>query len=80
MPSATLTSKGQITIPQEIRDEMGLRKGQRLDFRVDTKGRLILEPLTGDVRKLKGIVRSSRKSAPSLREISEAIIRGYSKS
>jgi len=80
MPFSTLTSKGQITIPQEIRKDLGLRQGQRLDFRVDPKGRLILEPLTQDVRKLKGIVRSPRKRPPSLGEIAEAIARGYAKS
>jgi AbrB family looped-hinge helix DNA binding protein len=77
MATGTLTSKGQITIPQEIRDQLQLRKGQRLDFRVDAKGRLVLEPLTQDVRKLKGIVRSSRKKPASLRQIAQAIARGY---
>jgi AbrB family looped-hinge helix DNA binding protein len=79
MPAATLTSKGQITIPQEIRDALQLRKGQRLDFRVDAKGRVILEPLTQDIRKLKGMVRSTRKRAPSLDEIADAIAHGYAK-
>ena len=54
MPVSTLTSKGQITIPQEIREELQLRKGQRLEFRLDAKRRLILEPLTNDVRRLRG--------------------------
>ncbi|SPF42696.1 hypothetical protein SBA4_2960022 [Candidatus Sulfopaludibacter sp. SbA4] len=59
---------------------MQLRKGQRLDFHVDTRGRLIVEPLTQDVRRLKGLVRSSRKRPPSLAEIAKAIERGYAKS
>jgi antitoxin PrlF len=80
LPASTLTSKGQITIPQEIREELHLRKGQRLEFRVDTKGRLIIEPLTQDVRKLKGLVRSARRRPPSLGEIAKAIESGYAKS
>ena len=79
MPVSTLTSKGQITIPQEIREELQLRKGQRLEFRLDAKRRLILEPLTNDVRRLRGIVRPSRKRAPSLAEIGKAIADGYAK-
>ncbi len=77
MPTATVTSKGQITIPQSIRNGLQLQTGQRLDFRIDAKGRLIVEPITQDVRRLKGSVRSSRKRAASLAEIHRAIVRGY---
>ncbi len=79
MPVSTLTSKGQLTVPQEIREELHLRKGQRIEFRVDAKRRLILEPLTNEIRKLKGMVRSPRKRAPSLAEIRRAIADGYAR-
>jgi antitoxin PrlF len=32
MPTATVTSKGQITIPQQVRDAMGLQAGSKVDF------------------------------------------------
>ena len=84
VPASTLTSKGQITIPHEIpheiREELQLRKGHRLNFRVDPAGRLIVEPITQDVGKWKGIVRSSRKRPPSLYEIAKAIKDGCTKS
>jgi antitoxin PrlF len=32
MPSATITSKGQITIPIEVRKKLGLKAGTRIDF------------------------------------------------
>jgi antitoxin PrlF len=79
MPASTLTSKGQITIPQEIREELQLRKGQRLEFRVDARGCLILKPLTNDIRRLRGIVRSSRKRPPSLAAIRKVIADGYAR-
>lgn len=38
MPTSTLTSKGQITIPKKIRDLLHLRTGQRVEFQFDPVG------------------------------------------
>lgn len=38
MPTATLTSKGQITVPIEVRRNLGLRQGSRVDFVPDGHG------------------------------------------
>jgi len=35
MPTATITSKGQITIPKKIREKLGLKPGDKLDFEVE---------------------------------------------
>ena len=35
MPTATLTTKGQITIPQAVRQRLGLKTGDRVDFVFD---------------------------------------------
>lgn len=43
MPSAKLTSKGQITIPKEVREALGLHTGDRLAFRVHDDGRVEVE-------------------------------------
>jgi AbrB family looped-hinge helix DNA binding protein len=40
---ATMTSKGQLTIPKEIRDQLGLKPGDRLDFKVDGSTRAVME-------------------------------------
>jgi AbrB family looped-hinge helix DNA binding protein len=42
--TATLTSKGQVTIPQAIREALGLDTGARLSFELD-KGELRVRPL-----------------------------------
>jgi len=60
MPTATVTSKGQITIPKEVREELGLRVGDRVAFRVLEDGRAIVEPETIDLRELKGALKPKR--------------------
>ena len=40
----TLTSKGQATIPKNIRDRLGLKAGSRLIFEVNRAGELVLRP------------------------------------
>jgi len=43
--SSTVSSKGQITIPAEIRHRLGVKEGDRVEFVVDN-GRTILQPAT----------------------------------
>jgi antitoxin PrlF len=41
--SSTLSSKGQVTIPQEIRTRLGLKEGDRVEFVIEA-GRTVLRP------------------------------------
>jgi antitoxin PrlF len=41
--SSTISSKGQITVPLEIRNRLGLKKGDRVEFVVDN-GRTTIRP------------------------------------
>jgi antitoxin PrlF len=76
MPVATLTSKGQTTIPKEIRDLLGLAAGDKLDFVVESDGRVVLRPATQDVRELKGMLRKKGRKPVSLEEMDRAIAAG----
>jgi AbrB family looped-hinge helix DNA binding protein len=57
MPTSTLTSKGQTTIPKEIRERLNLQPGDRLEFVVDDDGRVVVLPATVDAAELVGILR-----------------------
>ncbi len=60
MSTATITSKGQVTIPKDIREKLGLRQGDRLIFYVED-GKAVAQPVRrGDFRELAGIVKSDR--------------------
>ena len=57
MPTATLTSKGQITVPKAVRDALGVRPGDRLAFRIRGDGTVTVEADTVDLLSLRGIVK-----------------------
>lgn len=42
MTTTTLTSKGQVTIPKRIRDELSLLPGSRVEFSVNTAGEVVI--------------------------------------
>lgn len=75
MPTATITSKGQITIPKRVRERLDWKSGDRLDFTVDASGRVIVELATGDVRELRGLLHRPGTSPVSVEEMNEAIRR-----
>ena len=52
MSISTLTSKGQTTIPRDVRDAAGLRTGDRLHFTVLADGTIILRVKNRSVRDL----------------------------
>jgi len=54
MPTATVTSKGQITIPVKVRKALGLKPGTRIDFYQNEDGRYVLYPKTGSIMDLAG--------------------------
>jgi len=78
MPTSTLTSKGQITLPKEVREHLHLQTGSRIDFVIDSAGSVTIRPLNQDFRSLKGIVRSRRRRPVSVEEMNESIAKGYS--
>jgi antitoxin PrlF len=77
MPSATVTSKGQITVPKEIRDHLGVEAGDRLSFHIGSGGEVVVEPETVDVRSLRGMLKR-RGRRISLEAMDAAIRRGAS--
>jgi len=75
---STVTSKGQITIPKEIRDRMRLQAGSRVEFEFNRQGQVIMRARNRDFHSLKGIVGNKRKTPVSVGEMNEAIARGWS--
>ncbi|MGH8218927.1 MAG: AbrB/MazE/SpoVT family DNA-binding domain-containing protein [Steroidobacteraceae bacterium] len=74
MAAATVTSKGQITIPIEVREALGLDAGDRVEFVEAEPGRFELVPATRSVTALKGMF-GKPKRAVSVEEMNAAIAR-----
>lgn len=53
---ATLTSKGQLTVPKPIRDQLRLHAGDRLEFLVQESGHVEMIPKRNSMTTLKRIV------------------------
>lgn len=56
MATATITTKGQITLPKIVRDRLGLRAGDKVEFVETSPGTFCLIAVSRDVRSLKGVI------------------------
>lgn len=62
MSTATITSKGQVTIPRDIREKLDLRQGDRLVF-YGEDGKAVVHPLRRrDIREPAGIVKNDGRT------------------
>jgi antitoxin PrlF len=59
---ATLTSKGQLTLPKEIRDRLNLDAGAILDFQVQP-----------DARRIRGLLKSPHAAPLTVEQMDEAV-------
>ncbi len=73
MARTTLTSKGQITLPKGIREQLGLKAGVKFDCHVDRDGYVVLVPLTVKLEDLIGIL-PYPGPPKTVEEINQAIV------
>ena len=77
MPRSTLTSKGQTTIPKEIRDHLGISSGDRIDFFVNRDGIVYIRPALVALKDLKGILHREGMKPVSIEEMNAAVRRRF---
>jgi len=80
MPSATMTSKGQITVPAQVRQAMRVQTGDRIEFVELGHGRFEIMPATRSIKELNGLFKGRRKKPVTIEEMDEAIARAASRS
>jgi AbrB family looped-hinge helix DNA binding protein len=62
--ATTMTSKGQVTVPREIRDRLGLKAGDKMAFTLLSDGTVVMRPKT---RRLSDLIGSlTRPGQPTV--------------
>jgi AbrB family looped-hinge helix DNA binding protein len=77
MPTTTLTSRGQTTIPKAIREELRLQPGDRIEFILE-EDQVVLRRAGADITALDGMLDRSDREPVSIDAMDEAIERAVS--
>lgn len=73
MSAATITSKGQTTIPVDIRRGMGLEPGDQIEFHLLTDGSATMRVKRGTLKDFIGVLTTEGQSPVSVKAMDEGI-------
>lgn len=73
MALATLTNKGQVTIPKEVRDSLGLQTGDKLEFVITESGKALFRPVTKKVDDVFGRLHKPGRKSVSIEAMDDVI-------
>jgi antitoxin PrlF len=70
---ATITSKGQVTVPKNIRDQLNIQAGTQLDFTLNNDGTISVRPLNRTALSVVGILKRPQQKAATVEQMNDAI-------
>ena len=70
---ATLTSKGQLTLPKEIRDRLNLDAGAILDFQIQDDNTINARHVQPDARRIRGLLKSPHAAPLTVKQMDDAV-------
>jgi AbrB family looped-hinge helix DNA binding protein len=73
MALATITTKGQVTIPKSVRDSLMLSTGDKIEFVVTNKREVLIRPISKKVDEVFGILHKPGRKTVSVAEMDEKI-------
>ena len=73
MSQATITSKGQITIPKDVRNILHLESGSKVDFLINDNGEAVMRSLSKTTEDVFGILSSPKRKKVSVREMDKKL-------
>jgi len=71
---ATITSKGQITIPAQVRSKLGIGAGDRIEFVETAQGQFSIVAASRSVRELNGLFHDRRRKPVTIADMNAAIV------
>jgi antitoxin PrlF len=72
MSLSTITSKGQTTIPKDVRDRFNLKPGDRLEFVIEGE-RVYLQPVNRSIKRLSGLLHQPGRPVLTLEQIEASL-------
>ncbi|UFU01849.1 AbrB/MazE/SpoVT family DNA-binding domain-containing protein [Ruania suaedae] len=76
MSTATMTSKGQITIPKDVRDDLHLTPGAKVMFVRLPSGHYEMVARTGKIEDLAGVLHDPDRATVTVEDMDEAVAAG----
>ncbi len=73
MALATITSKGQLTIPKTVRDSLRLHTGDKVELVVTEKGEALIKPITKKVDDVFGMLHKPGRKPVSTEKMDSGI-------
>ena len=73
---ATVTVKGQVTVPKEIRTRLNIEPGSQLDFKLNDDGSISVRPLNRSALSIIGILKRPRQASVSIEQMNAAAADG----
>ena len=73
MPETTITSEGQVALPKEVQDALGVHPGDPIEFVVRSPDEIILRRPRLDIKDLRGCLYRPGQPSLSIEEMNEVI-------
>jgi AbrB family looped-hinge helix DNA binding protein len=77
MAISTVTSKGQVTIPKRIREQLRLKTGDKVDFRIEDDGTIRVYPVARRVSEVFGVFASKATKRYSTSELNKRVEKAF---
>ena len=75
---STMTQKGQVTIPKDVRDSLHLVTGDKVEFVLNDRNEIVIKPVNRKVMEVAGLLSKYKRSEPvSIEEMNQCVEQSF---